>query len=200
MTEHESDTRWLSLLKAGDTDAAAPIWEKYFHRLLGLARRKLASRHRRVADEEDVAVSAFHSFCRGAAQGRFSQLEDRHDLWQVLAVITNRKAIRQLQRERAQKRGAGSVRGESAFAGLGDSGDEIGIQQAVAGGPTPEYAALVEEEFQQLLGKLNDETLRDIAMMKLEGFTNLEIAEMLGRHVRSVERKLQLIRKHWDDE
>lgn len=200
MAEHQSETHWLNLLKAGDADAATPIWEKYFHRLLGLARKKLASGQRRIADEEDVAVSAFHSFCRGAAQGKFAQLEDRHDLWQVLALITNRKAVRQLQRERAQKRGGGAVRGESIFAGHADSPDNVGIQHVSSSGPTPEYAMIVEEEFERLLGLLENEALRDIAMLKLEGYTNLEIAEKLDKHVRSIERKLQLIRKHWDDE
>jgi DNA-directed RNA polymerase specialized sigma24 family protein len=200
MTEHQSETQWLNLLKDGNSDAATPIWQRYFQRLLGLARKKLATGPNRVADEEDVAISAFHSFCRGAAKGNFAQLEDRHDLWQVLALLTNRKAIRQLQRERAQKRGGGAVRGESVFRNGSDAMENIGIQHIPSGGPTPEYAALVEEELKVLLNRIDDESLREIAMLKLEGYTNLEIAEKLDKHVRSIERKLQLIRKHWDDE
>ena len=46
---------------------------------------------RRAADEEDVALSAFDSFCRGAEQGRFPQLDGRDDLWHLLVVITVRK-------------------------------------------------------------------------------------------------------------
>lgn len=198
MPDNHSDTYWLQLLKDGDGDAAGELWERCIRRMLGLARRKLSAGQRRIADEEDVAVSAFHSFCRGAAEGRFASLEDRHDLWQVLAVITSRKAGHQLQKERAQKRGSGDVRGESAFASHENSGP--GLAGAASDEPTPEYAAMVEEQFERLLDQLEDPTLQQVTLLKLEGFTNVEIADRLNRNVRSIERKLQLIRRHWTDE
>lgn len=192
-----SDTRLLELLKSGDFDAAAPIWERYFPRLMGLARRKLASSAKRVADEEDVALSAFNSFCKGAVAARFAQLDDRDDLWQVLAMIVSRKAGRQLERERAMKRGGGQTRGESAFLVSGEEGESAGLQQRPGTGPAPDVAVMLEESLGNLLDELGDDTLREIAVMKLEGFGNTEIAERIGRNVRSVERKLQLIRKRW---
>ena len=66
-----------------------------FDRLVHLARAHLKSSLRRVADEEDVAICAFNSFCRGAEQGRFPKLDDSTDLWRVLVTITERKAINQ---------------------------------------------------------------------------------------------------------
>lgn len=68
-----SVTRWIGDLKAGGQDAAQPLWERYFDRLVHLARNKLRARPRSatVEDEEDAALSAFDSFCRGAAEGRF---------------------------------------------------------------------------------------------------------------------------------
>ncbi|MBW3599158.1 MAG: RNA polymerase subunit sigma-70 [Planctomycetes bacterium] len=197
MSNQHSETNWLRLLKTGDDGAARLLWERYVRRLTGLARRKIVSGPCRMADEEDVALSAFHSFCRGAAAERFDQLEDRSDLWQVLAMITTRKALRQLQRERAQKRGGGEVRGESAFRGPGESSGCGAIQEVPDGSPSPEYMAIVDEEFQRLLDLLPDQTLRDVVVAKLAGYTNAEIAERQERHVRGVERKLQLIRKHW---
>src|ERR1043165_1882401 len=83
-----SITRWIGQLKAGDPVAAQLLWERYFRRLVGLARKKLDGAPRRMADEEDVALSAFDSFCRGAEHGRFPRLEDRDDLWRLLVVIT----------------------------------------------------------------------------------------------------------------
>lgn len=188
------------LLKSGDHDAAAPIWDKYFSRLLGLARRKLASGANRVADEEDVALSAFNSFCKGAAAGRFAQLDDRDDLWQVLAMIISRKAGRQLERERALKRGGGKIRGESVFFVSGEERESAGLQQRPGTGPAPDVAVMLEESLGHLLDELGDESLREVAVMKLEGYANTEIAERVGRNVRSVERKLQLIRKQWTTE
>src|SRR6266403_2686702 len=80
MRSEASVTRWIDRLKAGDPDAAQKLWERYFRRLVGLARKKLRAAPRRAADEEDVALSAFDSFCRGAGQDRFPQLHDRLDL------------------------------------------------------------------------------------------------------------------------
>ena len=86
-------TVWLQQLKAGDPNAAKPLWDGYFARLVALARTRLKALPRAAADEEDVALSAFDSFCRGAAEGRFPRLDDRDDHWQVLFVLTTRKAI-----------------------------------------------------------------------------------------------------------
>ena len=74
MTPNDSVSAWIVQLKGGDPDAAQRLWERYFHRLVGLARKRLQNAPRRAADEEDVALSAFASFCQGAAQGRFPRL------------------------------------------------------------------------------------------------------------------------------
>src|ERR1051326_5991770 len=94
-----SITAWIGQLKAGRKDAAQPVWERYFQRLAGLACKKLGS-SRRATDEEDVALSAIHSFFLGAKKGRFPQLEDRDDLWKLLVTITERKALDQLRSNR----------------------------------------------------------------------------------------------------
>ena len=92
MSSPGSVSHWLGLLKAGDSTAAQPLWQRYFARLVGLARAKLRGTPRRAADEEDVALSAFDSFCRAAGQNRFPRLLDRDDLWQVLVMLTARSS------------------------------------------------------------------------------------------------------------
>jgi hypothetical protein len=108
-------SHWIDRLKAGDSAAAQRLWEGYFQRLVALARGRLQGLPRRAADEEDVALSAFASFCRGVERGRFPQLQDREDLWKLLVVLTARKAAHLHRDERQQKRGGGAVRGESAL-------------------------------------------------------------------------------------
>ncbi len=76
-----SVTHWIGRLKAGDGDAAQRLWEAYFARLVRLARAKLPGHRKHVADEEDVALSTFDSFCHGARDGRFPKLTDRNNLW-----------------------------------------------------------------------------------------------------------------------
>lgn len=187
-----SVTHWIDALKRGDHEAASALWQRYFERMVRLAQAKLGAAARRVADEEDVALSAFRCLCAGAANGRFSALTDRDDLWRLLTTLTINKAIDEKRRRAGQKRGGGAVRGESVFAA-----DQEGLDQFLADEPTPEMLALLAEEQERLLAALDDETLRQIALRKLEGCTNEEIAKDLGVTCRSVERKLQRIRTRW---
>src|SRR3954469_4560656 len=99
-----SVTYWVEQLKAGHRDVAQRLWQDYHSQLVRLARKKLGDLPRRAADEEDVALSAFDSFCRAAEVGRFPQLADRDDLWQVLVLITARKACDLRQHEGRDKR------------------------------------------------------------------------------------------------
>jgi DNA-directed RNA polymerase specialized sigma24 family protein len=197
-TEESSVSVWLGPLKEGDPQAAQELWNRYFEKLVRLARKKLQGAPKRVADEEDVALSAFHSFCEGAAQGKFPRLDDRDNLWRVMVIITARKATRLAERERRQKRGGGNLRGESVFRG---DDDEVsaGIQQVVGSEPTPEFAAQFAEEHERLMALLETE-LRHIAQWKLEGYSNEEIAQMANCGLRTVQRKLNRIRLEWMEE
>ena len=193
-----SVTHWLGRLKAGDPAAAQQLWEGYFRRLVRLARARLQTIPRRAADEEDVALSAFNSFCQGAEQGRFPRLDDRDDLWQVLVLLTTRKASNLVRLERRQRRGGGKVLNASALAT--GTEEEPALANLIGREPDPEFAVQVAEECRRLLARLEDPTLQAIAVWKMEGHTNEEIADKLGRAVGTIERKLQLIRKVWGTE
>jgi DNA-directed RNA polymerase specialized sigma24 family protein len=197
MASGGSVTHWIYQLKDGDPAAAQKLWETYFRRLVGLARKKLLGCRRRAADEEDVALDAFASFCRGAEEGRFPQLADRHGLWRLLVVLTARKAHDLVKHERRLKRGGGKVGGESA---LGPPGAEGGIEQVVGNEPSPDFAAQVAEEYQRLLAMLDDDELRSIAVWSMEGCTQPEIATRLGRSLATIERRLALIRGTWEEQ
>jgi DNA-directed RNA polymerase specialized sigma24 family protein len=140
------------------------------------------------------------SFFRGAAQGRFSDLKNRHNLWQLLATITIRKAAAQVRRERSEKRGRGRVRGESAFWGTRSSSKPAGLADTEGPDVTPELITTLAENCQQLLDRLPDETLRAVAIYKLQGFTHREIAEKIDRVEETVNRKIRRIREIWLEE
>ncbi|HID74887.1 MAG TPA: sigma-70 family RNA polymerase sigma factor [Planctomycetaceae bacterium] len=190
-------TGWLRKLAGGDQEAAQAIWERYFEKLVRLARKYLAAVPRRAADEEDVALSAFDSFCRGVRKGRFPRLNDRHDLWKLLVTITLRKAAKHHRHHRTEKRGGGRVRSESALRALQGASDAGGIHQVMAEEPTPEWACMVADTLQHLLHGLEDESLRLVAQLKMEGYTHQEIAARLNCTVRTVRRKLERIRRRW---
>jgi len=191
-------TRWISGLAVGDQDAAQALWEQYFAKLMQYARRKLRSAPLRTFDEEDVALSAMFSFCRGMEAGRFERVEGRDDLWKLLVTITARKIYAQQRRAMTEKRGGGKVRGESVFQRYDSDGDmQTGMAAILGNEPTPELANMLVESTQQYLDCLDDENLRQIAQLKLEGWTNDEIAKRQSCVRRTVERKLERIREKW---
>ena len=146
-----------------------------------------------MADEEDVALSAFESFYRRAERGQFPQLEDRDDLWQLLFVLTVRKAVNLVNYQGRKSRGGGRVQ---SLADL----DLVDADAILGAEPSPELAAQMTEECQRLLARLPDESLRTVALWKMEGYTNVEIAAQLGCVPQTVERKLRLIRTVWSNE
>jgi DNA-directed RNA polymerase specialized sigma24 family protein len=188
MADEGSVTRWLGPLQDGDPAAAQQLWERYFGRLVGLARVKLHGAPRRAADEEDVALSAFDSFFRGAEQGRFPRLADRECLWRLLVTITARKAAHQVRDERRQKRGGGA-------APVADG--EAVLAEVISREPSPEFAASVAEECQRLLDRLGDPALRAVALLRMEGYRVEEVAGKFDWAPSTVKRKLDLIRKVW---
>jgi DNA-directed RNA polymerase specialized sigma24 family protein len=189
MDSEGSVTHWIDQLRGGDREAVGPLWQRYFARLVAVARERLRGARRAAADEEDVALSAFDSFCRAAEAGRFPRLEDRDDLWRLLAVIAERKAVDLARAQSRKRRGGDRVRDEVAGLGWLPSGE-----------PTPEFAAVVAEECRRLLDRLDDDGLRRMALMKMEGYGNEEIAGQLGCALRTVERKLGVIRGLWSRE
>jgi DNA-directed RNA polymerase specialized sigma24 family protein len=138
-----------------------------------------------------MALSAFASFCQAARQRRFPQLANRDDLWRLLVTLTARKIWHRRRLEQSQKRGAG-IATSPEF--------EVELDDILGREPTPEFAALVADELQFRLAGLEKADLVAIALRKLDGYTNDEIAEQLGCARRTVERRLQLIRLQWSEE
>jgi RNA polymerase sigma factor (sigma-70 family) len=199
MNDPSSVTLWIDQLKAGEaSEAQERLWNRYFSRLVVVARGKLGAGPRRHADEEDVVLSAFSSFFEGVGAGRFPDLRDRNNLWPLLVRITARKALNQIRDGKVQKRGGGQVRGESVWPAGEGSARAVGIEQIIADDPTPQFAAQIAEQCQLLLSKLDPE-LRTIAGLKLEGYTTQEIANHLQTSPRTVERRLESIRRRWQE-
>ena len=197
MDSPASVTRLIYLLRSRDTAvrdmAAGMIWQRYFRELLSLARKNLDRRARHRADEEDVLQSMFQSFCARQARGDF-RLADRNELWRLLVTITLRKARNTAKAQRRDRRDIDREQGAGTDAGCDSSWE---LEQMDAAGPSPMEAALLNEALERRLESLSDYDLRQIALWRLEGYSNREIAELLDCTERSVERKLERIRSKW---
>ncbi|MFM7058850.1 MAG: ECF-type sigma factor [Planctomycetota bacterium] len=187
-------TGWIQRVRAGDSSAVQHLWNGYFQRMVQAARLRLQGASRGAADEEDVALSAFNSFCLGARAGRFPQLLDSHSLWPLLLVITANKSVDLIRQNNRQRRGGGRER---------LSGDALAdaLSGVLSREPSPEFTAELTDQLGHLLRNLDasgDPQLRQIALYKLEGLSTEEIAGRVGCVRRSVERKLQVIACLWE--
>ena len=201
-----SVTQHIVALKAGDEAAVQPLWDRYFEQLARLVRAHLRATRMRsiVADEEDMALSAIQSVCDGIQNGRFPQLADRDDLWKLLVCVARCKVRDQRKYEAREKRGGGKVVSEADLAADDDAArplDQLDptavIYQTARGEPTPEFAALVAEEYARRMDQLGDPELCRIAELKLACFTNQEIAQAIGRSLRTTTLRLEKIRTLW---
>jgi DNA-directed RNA polymerase specialized sigma24 family protein len=190
-----SVTALIERLQEGDHEAARLLWQRYYPRMVALARQKLKGSPSRVSDEEDAALSAFDSFCRRAEKGHFPDLKDRDGLWALLVVLTARKAADLIRHHTREKRGAGLVHGDSVLKPAEGDSSPGGLDELPGDGPTPEEEALLAEEVESLLMRLRDPGMRQIAVWKLEGYTNAEIAGRLVCSEPTVERRLAIIRR-----
>ncbi len=200
MSSAGSVTVWLRQLQAGDHEAAQQLWERYFQGIVKLARAKLRGTPRRAADEEDVALSAFDSFYRGAAKGRFPRLKDRNDLWQVLVVLAGRKAFDRRRHEGRAKRGGVRMLQETAVSQQDSTLEGHALADIIGREPSPELAAQLAEDFRRRLDMLGNAELQSVALLKLEGYTIEEIAAQRGCVPRTVNRRIRLIRHLWEKE
>ena len=168
MHSESSVTHWLDELRDGHASLAHQrLWQEYFHRLVALARTRLRGQANQAADEEDVALSALNAFFLCASQGRYPDLKDRSELWPLLVKIVTTKAANQVKRQRALKRGAGRVVNERTAQ---DSSSAAGVLENIAASePTPELIAQVTEQCNRLFESLEDDQLRVIVRLKLEG-------------------------------
>jgi RNA polymerase sigma factor (sigma-70 family) len=191
-------TGLIQRVRTGDDEAAQELWNRYSEQIVEVARRSLKDSSRRVQDEEDVAVIAFKSLLAGITAGRFPELDHRDQLWRLLMVITTRKAAAAIEKDHRQKRGGGDVRGDSAVMLQENEGSVVaGFDRLASENPAPDIAAVMADQTQQLLASLPDETAQRVAALKIEGFTNQEIADKLDVNTRTVERRLKQIRELW---
>ncbi len=193
--ESQNVTRWINLVKGGDSAAANQIWRHYFDRLVGSVRRRLYGQNRAISDEEDIVLSVFDSFYAAAEKGRFPDLADRDDLWSLLLTMSTRKVIDKRRHDQRQRRG-----GNVAIHSLDADEDDSIIVEAIGNEPSPDMVLMMQESVEQLFSHLGVGQLQDLAGAKLEGYSNAEIANRFECSERTIERRLHLIREKLQQE
>ncbi len=202
MTQPESVgsvTKWIEELRDGDSPVHPEVWRRYFAKLAHFVDYGFPKSSVRAMDGEDVASAVLETVCRKVADGSFPELRVRSDLWNVLLTVAKRKLVNQTRLETRQKRGGGRVLLETdigVFQSSVFSMDEIADKE-----PTLDSAIALHDTCNYLIEVvLREEKTKDVARLKLEGMTNAEIAAQMGITIRTVERKIKLIRSLWAEE
>ena len=197
MSREDPVTLWIDELRHADPGAARKLWNHFFSRLYEQGRKKLRPETRRVYDEEDAVQSAFHSFCAGIAAGRFPDLHDRDSLWNLLLKITANKVADRQRHEQQQKRDVRRNISEALLTQSSADSVPAGVDVLASREPTPELAAEFVETCASLFQSLNNPGLRQVVLLRMEGYTDDEIAQRLTWSRRTVQRRLEIIRRHW---
>lgn len=195
MTKNTNVSHWIDLVKHGDSAAANQIWEHYFDRLVRTVRHRLYGQNRAVSDEEDVVLSVFNSFYSAVEKGRFPDLSDRDDLWRLLLRMSARKVVDKQRHDQRQRRGGGIQVHSLQNSGLDDN-----MIEAIGDEPSPEMVLMMQESVEKLFSHLGVGQLRELAVAKLEGYSNAELAQRFECSERTIERRLHLIREKCQQE
>jgi len=195
MSKSTNVSHWIDLVKGGDSVAANQIWQHYFDRLVRVVRARLYGHNRAVSDEEDIVLSVFDSFYIAVANGRFPDLSDRDDLWQLLLRMSARKVIDKRRHDQRQRRG-GTIRIHS----LNQTDDDNNVIEVIGDEPSPEMLLMMQESVEDFFSHLGVGQLSELAGAKLEGYSNAELAERFDCSERTIERRLHLIREKCQQE
>ncbi|MEM7453017.1 MAG: ECF-type sigma factor [Planctomycetota bacterium] len=196
-SSYGSVTQWIEDLRNDVPDSFNKIWNRFVGQLVSVAEAKLRNTSCRITDGNLVASQAFTDFYERGPDG-FEKLIDRNDLWQILCVITERRAIDAIRSETCERRGGGRIIGESDFAGEDDN--STGLNRVPDSSDPPDIQLMLVETLDERLGMLDDELLCEIAIDRMNNLSNQEIADKHGLKLRTVERKVKAIREAFKQE
>lgn len=173
-----SDSSLLRQLQRGNSEAARHLYERYVRRLRALALSRTPDNLAGRLDADDIVQSVFRTFLQRARHGHYN-VPTGEDLWGLLLVITLNK-IRSLHDfHQAAKR---DVRQTTSL--NDDEVVQVSLQQDDA------QQKMLHLAIQEALETLAPD-LKSVVELRLEGHEVADIARVLGRSKRTVERILQ---------
>ncbi len=181
------DSDWdvmLKGLRAGEESAYVEFWKQFGAMLEAVANKHLSSRLQRRIGPDDLVQSVCRTFFRRVTDGQF-QFDDSDSLWRLLCTITVNKARRVARNQNRQKR---SLNNEREL--------EAGDNKADANMLSPSDQAELADQVLAMLSSVSEQECQ-ILDLKLQRFTNDEIAEQVGCSERSVRRILKNMQVRW---
>jgi len=181
-----NSTELIDRLSRGEPEAIRWLWGQANERLLPYVRSKVKSIGDRALDAEDVLIAVFSRLCSSLQKNAFANLQAMDDLWTVLMVLTKRQLATEARRQTATKRGGRMTRRSWSAA------HDTHRASATA-------TFVYRDTLSQAIADLGVDELREVALLRIEGHDNSEIAARLNVSLRTVERRISIIRERWKD-
>jgi RNA polymerase sigma-70 factor (ECF subfamily) len=179
------DEELIKKCRSGDQEAARLLFELYAERLMTLAKWRVGARLTSRVDPEDILQSVFGTFFRRLREGHF-QFQDQDDLLRLLVRITLHKTLKQISYQTAAKRDPHQEVGQEV-----ESNEGLG--QVLAREEPPDVAIAFMDQWEAIMRRLGSQE-RQILEMRMQGFTNEEIAKKLGIYDRKIRRLVEHVR------
>ncbi len=184
--EAPSDHSLLKRFRGGQRDAPTRLYLRYAERLRALADRQSAPSLAVRVDPDDIVQSVFRTFFRRVARGEYD-VPEGEEIWKLLLVIALNKVRAVGAHHRAARRDVRRTAGGEAF----DNALEA------RAGRDEASLALLNLVVGEVLAAL-PAGHRPIIELRIEGHEVAEIAGLVRRSKRTVERVLQEFRQGLD--
>ena len=187
-TASESLRRPVRPPRTGDQTAWRELYDACYHKVLRVIRRRLNSAAMRsLYDSTDFVGDVWKSLAEKPEKFDFPTVQE---LVAFLSTAAERKVIDEHRRLNSLKNDVGRDRPLSAMDYAGGGGDVPSLD------PTPSQYAQASETWEQLFSDQAAQE-RQILEMRNQGYSNEEIAQRTGWHLRKVQRFLKDLSDSW---
>jgi RNA polymerase sigma factor (sigma-70 family) len=207
-----STTIIVNKIAAGDRIALEEFVHRYNRKMVRMASRYMRRlrAHLVTCDAEDAVNDTLIKLYRRALEGELPCVESSIKFWKMFFSMLKVEIRGALDRDAATKRGGPGVRRSRSQRRPGDTPDDsprlrrdgfrldyLSVDEIYSLLPPRHDLALIQIEIEEFLQHLGDPITRRIATLKLESYTNEQIAELLEYNERTIERRLTFIRKRF---
>ncbi len=179
-------TACLLRVRSGSTDAFVILFNFYIQRLRGYVVGRLSDRDRGEGIEDDLSVETMYCLWFDLSGGRFSKVNNRDELWYAIMRIAKSRMIDRHRYLSRIRRAAIKT---------------ISLSSLVIGSKTQSEIDqfIIYDAWKLFTESLEDQQLKELVRMKMDGLSSDVVAEQLGLVPRTVQRKLKIIRELWED-
>lgn len=187
-----SVSNWILGARQGDPVAIEEIVSRYLARVANCAQSMLAADEQRIRDGQDIATDVLMKMASELSSGQHQQLRDRNDLWVLLISIVNEQVV-QNRNDWQQRNGVPQELTLTDYLSHCDQDLELLLSKG------NKYGSLqaILDRMDDLIALVKDQQSKEVALLKLQGYSNRDIGARLGLVAKTVDRKVSKIISRW---